>query len=152
MKEEIFESVLNEILEELKQSTRAAKDLQNTVTALSEKVAGFDQRLNEQVVAPPADTLAVQKVVEESLARLEQCSVENTERINSALEQTIQKTTAIVEAQPKAVTRQVRFLSIPENDPNGNFKYVVGKVLLWLLAIVIVSMLYVLVSKAMGKW
>ena len=150
MKEEIFESVLNEILEDQKLSTQIIKDLQTAVTNLTEKVAGFDQRLNEQVVAPPADTLAVQKVIDEGLARIEQRTLDSANKTSQTLTETFQKITAIVEAQPKAIIRQFRIFAIPEHDPEGNFRYFFSRILLWLLALSIVTALFVLASHYMG--
>jgi hypothetical protein len=150
MKEEIFESVLNEILEDQKQCTLVIKDLYAAVAVLTEKVAGFDQRLNEQVVAPPADTLAVQKVIDEGLARIEQRFLDSVEKNKQILTATFEKTNAIVEAQPKAIVRQFRFFHIPEHDPEGNFRYFVNRILLWLFGLSIVAALFLLGSHSMG--
>ena len=150
MKEEVFESVLNEILEDQKLSTQIIKDLQTAVTTLTEKVASFDQRLNEQVVAPPADTLAVQKVIDEGLARVERRTAETAAGINDTVNSAFQKTNAIVEAQPKAIIRQFRIFAIPEHDPEGNFRYFFSRILLCLLAWSIIAALFVLASHHMG--
>ncbi len=55
MNEQIITEVLNDILEELKQSNQSLKTLQNTIGDLQEKTSGFEQKLtDQQVIAPPA--------------------------------------------------------------------------------------------------
>ena|ERR1700754_705216 len=48
MNEQIINEVLNDILEELKQSNQSLKTLQTTVGDLQEKTSGFEQKLRGQ--------------------------------------------------------------------------------------------------------
>lgn len=149
MNEEIFQTVLNEILDEMKVFSLRAKDLQNTVADLKEKVAAFDQRLTEQVVAPPADTRAVQEAIKEELAKIEQLTTESIGKMGLTVTEGFQKVNAVVEAQPKSVVRQLRFVFYPEYK-SENYRFTLSRILLWTIAILVVFMLFTLAQERMG--
>ncbi|HWK07796.1 MAG TPA: hypothetical protein VNS58_29390 [Puia sp.] len=143
MNEEIFESVLNEILEEMKVFSLLAKDLQNTVADLKEKVTAFDQRLTEQVVAPPADTLAVQQVLKEGLNKIERLNIDSVDKINGSVTAGFQKISQLVETRAEAVLRHRRFVFYPEND-NPNYRFFLSRLLLFITGTIVIGLLFVL--------
>jgi hypothetical protein len=140
MNTEILETVLNEVLDEQRQSTQALKDLQKfaldlqvNLIALGETVQKFEQGLaTQKVIAPPADTAPLQEVVAAGMESSRQEIAQSMERIG-----------AIVEAQPKAVTRQYRIMFFPETDRAGHYKYLIGKLC---LAVILVVLLGVVLS------
>jgi hypothetical protein len=131
MKEEVFETVLNEVLDELKISNRKIEELEKGIESLTKKIETFDRRLNEQIVAPPADTQPIQQIITEGQHKMEEILTERNKDIKKIVAEEFQKVSAIVEAQPKAIVRQWRLLFFPENDYPGYYKFFVTRVLLW---------------------
>lgn len=144
----IFETVLNEILEDQKRLTDSVKALNTTITDLRDKltdlqtkVDGFDQRLSDQIItAPPADTQAIQLLVQDGMTSF-----------RGELKEGIGHVGTLIEAQPKAVVRQTRILLFPESDHNGNFKYLIGKIFLALILIVLLGVLLNLGSQYIDR-
>ena len=129
MNEQIIKEVLNDILEELKQSNQLLKTLQTTIGDLQEKTSGFEQKLTgQQVIAPPADTTPIQEL---------------TDRAINTIQQDVKKQvgiiSAIVEAQPKNVIKQWRLSFFPDNDFHGNFKHLVNKITLGMICLALVA-------------
>jgi len=123
MNEQIFETVLNEILEDLRKVTQSNRALQATVQDLAARLDTFATRLNElQVIAPPIDQQPLHHIVREGIDKIRQTLQSG---VQQPLETGIQKITAIVEAQPKAVIQQRRFLLFPENDREGHYKFLI---------------------------
>lgn len=117
MNEQIITEVLNDILEELKQSNQSLKtlqttigdlrntmgDLQTTIGDLQERTSRFEQKLTDQQVIAP-DVIS-----------------------------------AIAEAQPKNVIRQWRLSFFPDNDINGSFKHLVNKITLGMICLALIA-------------
>ena len=144
MKEDIFETVLNEVLEEQKISNLKLEELQNGFATMTEKVETFDRRLNEQVVAAPADTQPIQQLITEGHNKMEKILTERNEEIKKVATGEFQKVSAIVEAQPKAIVRQYRLAFFPENDYNGYYKFFVTRFLLWVTILAGIAVLFYL--------
>jgi hypothetical protein len=144
----IFETVLNEMLEDQKHLVNSVKALTTTITDLRDKqadlqtrVEGFDQRLSDQTItAPPADTQPIQQLLQESMTSF-----------RGEIKQGIDRVGALVEAQPKAIVRQTRILLFPESDRNGHFKYLIGKIFLALILIVLLGVLLNLGSQYIDR-
>jgi hypothetical protein len=129
MNEQIINEVLNDILEELKQSNQSLKTLQTTIGDLQEKTSGFEQKLTEQqVIAPPADTTAIRELTGGAINSIQQ-DVKDQLGIISA----------IVEAQPKNVIKQWRLSIFPDNDLNGSFKHLVNKITLGMICFALIA-------------
>ena len=65
MEPKILETVLTEVLEELKNNSQAILELTEEVTVLKEKVSVFEKKQEQlQIIAPPADTAPIEKVAE----------------------------------------------------------------------------------------
>jgi hypothetical protein len=121
MNEQIFNDVLNDILEELKQSNQTLKTLQTTVKELHTTTTGFEQKLADQkVIAPPADTTAIRELTGKAMTEI----------------------AAIVEAQPKNVVKQWRLSFFPDNDRNGSFKHLINKFTLIILCAALILAAY----------
>jgi len=129
MNEQIITDVLNDILQELKQSNQLLKTLQTTIGDLQEKTSGFEQKLtDQQVIAPPADTTPIQEL---------------TGRAINTIQQDVKKQlgviSAIVEAQPKNVIKQWRLSFFPDNDINGSFKHLINKITLGMICFSLIA-------------
>lgn len=142
MKEDILETVLNEVLEEQKLSNGQLKELENRLSALTGKVETFDRRLNEQIVAAPADTQPIQQLINEGHHKIKEILTQREEDIKSAVGKEFQKVSAIVEAQPKAIVRQWRLVFFPENDYHGYYKFFVTRFLFWLTILALIAVLF----------
>jgi len=129
MNEQIITDVLNDILQELKQSNQSLKTLQTTIGELQEKTSGFEQKLTgQQVIAPPADTTPIQEL---------------TGRAINTIQQDVKKQlgviSAIVEAQPKNVIKQWRLSFFPDNDINGSFKHLINKITMGMICFALIA-------------
>ena len=143
MNEEIFQTVLNEILDEMKKISQIEKDLHHTVADLKEKVTAFDQRLTEQVVAPPADTLAVQQVLQKELEKIEKLHAVSVERMSLTVTAGLMDVTRVVETRADAILRHRRFVFYPENN-NTNYRFFLSRLLLFITGIIVIGLLFVL--------
>jgi hypothetical protein len=129
MNEQIINDVLNDILEELKQSNQSLKTLQVTIGDLREKTSGFEQKLtDQQVIAPPADTTSIQELAERAI---------NT--IRQDVKKQLDLVSVIVEAQPKNVIKQWRLSFFPDNDINGSFKHLINKITLGMICLAFIA-------------
>jgi hypothetical protein len=105
MDETIFETVLSEVLEELRQANVSLREMKGLVSGLEERVGVFERQLREQtVVAPPADVEPVKEVVAGGL-----------ELLRGEQSAGMQRIAAILEGQPKNVVKQWRVSFFPDN-------------------------------------
>jgi hypothetical protein len=125
MKEEVLATVLDDILKELAESNDSLKSLQSAMQSTQEKVAAFEQKLNDQqVIAPPADTRAINDITRAAAYNIRkdlsgQLTAFRKENSNSnAL------IAELIEAQPKNVIQQKRYGLFSDSESN-NYKYVV---------------------------
>src|SRR6186713_2999420 len=125
MELEIVETVLTEILQEIKTSNQLTTGLIEQGKKLEEKVDGFNQKLAQlKVIAPPVDTKPMEK-----------------ELVNFHVE-----VCRIVAKQPKTVIRQVRILLFPETNAGQYYKIIFGRLIPWGLAFVVAWYLFSLGS------
>lgn len=141
MNEQIFTDVLNDILDELQQSNRSLKILQTTINDLQEKTTGFEQKLiDQQVIAPPADTAPIQELTEKAIQTIQQDVKKQLNVIST-----------IVEAQPKSVIKQWRLCFFPDNDHRGNYKHLINNLTWALVGIAFILAGYFLILHNMDK-
>jgi len=131
MEPKILETVLTEVLEELKNNTQAILELTEEVTVLKEKVSVFEKKQEQlQIIAPPADTAPIEKVAENYF--LEFCR--------------------LVEAQPKKVVRQFRLVLFPETNTDRYYKIVFGRIIPWSYGLAAVFFLISLSKQYVSSW
>lgn len=125
MEKEIIETVLTEILEELKQlktftanNANATLDNANRLTLITGKLE------SKQVIKPDFNTQSIEKIMLSGL-----------EKINSAIDQ-----------KPAAVKREFRILLFPEYNTREYYRIVFGRIIFWLVLLVIAKYLYLLGS------
>jgi hypothetical protein len=110
METQTLEIVLKDVLEEQKTNNQVILELSSKVAALTEKVSGFEEKQEKlKIVAPPADTSSIEKMAAQYF--LEYCR--------------------LLEAQPKKVVRQFRFLLFPEANTDYYYKIIFGRLIPW---------------------
>jgi hypothetical protein len=123
MEKEILEIVLSELLEETKKTNVLIEEQNKEIQELKTAFSDFNRKLTEiKVSAPPLDTVPLTKIV--------------TDGINS-----IQK---IVAAQPKDVLHEKRILFFPEWNQKEYYKIIFGRILFWLLWLIVATYCYFL--------
>ncbi|HVU57727.1 MAG TPA: hypothetical protein VHD83_21845 [Puia sp.] len=117
----VLETVLKELLQEQQTNNQIIVDLTGKVAVLTEKVSSFEENQQKlKIVAPPADTSGIEKIAARYF--LEFCR--------------------LLEAQPKKVVRQVRFLFFPETNTDRYYKIIFGRLLPWGLLFVVAGYLF----------
>ena len=110
METAIFETVLKDVLDEQQCNNKSIQELTNKVTVLIDKVSAFEE--NQQkitITAPPADTSRLEKIAATHF--LEYCR--------------------LLQAYPKKIVRQFRFLLFPETNTDYYYKIIFGRLIPW---------------------
>jgi len=99
MNSEVFETVLNEVLEEIKSSGKSSAEQATLISQLINVVRGFEQKLgNVRVLPAPVDTASLQKIVTDGFAGNK-----------SVVDEGIQEITGIVQKVPKMVKEETLY-------------------------------------------
>jgi hypothetical protein len=123
METEILQTVLTEVLEELKELKQQVAKLMAVVSDLNNKVDDFELKLtNIKVTAPATDLEPITSVVHEQLFTIG----------------------GIIEEQPKSITRNFRILLFPEHDAREYYRIVFGRLLFWMMIFLIATYLFLL--------
>jgi hypothetical protein len=131
MELEIVETVLKDMVDELKTGSQLNRELTEKVKELTGKVDGFDQKLGQQkVIAPPADTKPLEKIVSSGVVDIAR----------------------IVQEQPKNVIKQIRLLLFPETNAGQYYKIIFGRLIPWALALVLATYGFILGQQAIERW
>jgi hypothetical protein len=121
MEAEIIQTVLNEVLEELKELKQQVAKLMVVVADLTNKVDDFELKLsNIKVSAPPTNLEPITSTVKEGIFRLQ----------------------GVIEEQPKSIIRQYRVLLFPEHDAREYYRIVFGRLLFWMMIFLIATYLF----------
>jgi hypothetical protein len=121
MSEQIVLTVLNEVLEELKEANKSLKEMGGTVKALELRV---DTGMQHQIVA--------------------QCEGLRRETAAGML-----RIAAVVEAQPKPIVRRISLF--PENDKEGNYKTFIRWLIGGTIGAMMVLTAYVLINEQIQR-
>lgn len=131
MEQEIIETVLKEILDEIKiiHQKAVSKDFQ--IEMISKKIESFDGKLSSiKIEIPEADLLPVQHQLESRLKRIEK----------------------LIEDQPKNITHKKQILLFPEYGAREYYKLFFGRVLFWILLVLVASYLFSLGKQFIDNW
>jgi hypothetical protein len=128
MEDEVLQSVLVEVLEELREVKQQQAETARILTDFKEKAA----TLQPSTINAKTETFSVQ-----------------TEKVTAVINNRLNEIKQLIEAQPRPVIKQVRILFFPEYGAREYFK-TVSKLTLWLLAVIISSYFFV-VSKEFIK-
>lgn len=125
MEKEIIETVLAEILEELKQlktlttnNSKATIDNANRLTVITDKLE------SKQIIKPDFNTQSIEKIILSGL-----------EKINLTINQ-----------KPAPIKREFRILLFPEYNTTEYYRIVFGRIIFWLVVLVIAKYLFLLGS------
>ncbi len=139
---EMFRSVLNEMLSELKQLQNSTKEMNKTILGLNERIDRFDQRLEDlQVVAPPPDL----QPLKEGILEFNQQAKETMEEMREVFRGQMQKIADTLAAEPRPIVRRISLF--PDNDYRGSYKYFIRGLFLATVGVCLVGALYALGSQ-----
>ena len=123
MDKDIMETVLTEMLEEQKQNNLLNRENTQALVEQDKRLSAIEKKLDNKSLAPiPTDTKQLERLIAEG----------------------INKTIAIVADQPRQVIHQKRILLFPEYNANEYYKIVFGRVLGWLVLIIIATYFFIL--------
>lgn len=123
MELEVFKDAMNEQLKEQQTTTKQIEELAKEVKDSSQKIDGFDQKLeNQKIVAPAPDTGPIRAILTDFLERI----------------------TKIVADQPKTVVHQRRLLLFPETNAGQYYKIVFGRLIPWGFAFIATAYVFTL--------
>ncbi len=123
METEIMQTVMNEVLGELKEIKQQQAGQTKILSGLTGKVESFEQKVCDiKVFAPPVDTSHIEFSVADGINRIK----------------------STIEAQPKCIIRQFRVLLFPEHYADQYYKIVFGRLLLWIIILVLSTYLFAL--------
>jgi hypothetical protein len=130
MQQEILETVLTEVLEDMKIAHQAIRELTEQVKGTKEQVEGFDQKVKEMMIyVPPIDTKPFEKIVA-------QC---------------FQNVCTTVENQPKNVIHQRRLLLFPETNAGQYYKIIFGRLIPWGLLFAGMCFVFSIIGKSIDN-
>ncbi len=122
MEQDLIETVLSEILEEQKQTNLLNRENTQALLEQSKRLNAIEKKLESKPLVPVADTKQIEHVIAEG----------------------INKITAIAAAEPRQVIHQKRILFFPEYNAKEYYKIVFGRVLGWLILLVIATYCFML--------
>lgn len=130
MENEILETVLKEILGDIKQSYDLSKENNLLATENKNRMMGIEKILaSKDVIKPIIDTKPIEQIISRGMDNI----------------------SAIIE-QPKDKRRpEFRILLFPEHNTREYYRIVFGRIIFWLVILVIAKYLYLLGSEWISK-
>jgi hypothetical protein len=130
MEKEILETVLIELLEESKRLNLLVEEQKKEIQELKSTFSDFDKKLTEiKVCAPIPDTLPLTMIVTEGIKSMQK----------------------IVAAQPKEVVHEKRILFFPEWNQKEYYKLIFGRILFWILWVIVATYGFVLAQNYLAR-
>jgi chaperonin cofactor prefoldin len=130
MEKEIIETVLTEVLEELKElkklnieNAKVAMENGNRLMAIEKKV------LNHKLSDPYINTQYIERII-----------MSGMEKINARIDQ-----------KPAAARREFRILLFPEYNTKEYYRIVFGRIVSWLVLLVIAKYFYLLANEWISR-
>jgi len=146
----MLKDVLEDVLEELKESNRSLTDARTRLSALEEKVGGFEQKLtDQQVIVHPPDLDPVIRLIGEQGKRSEIQTEAQVSVIRTETEAGLRRLAAAVETQPKPIVRRICFF--PENDYSGSYKHFITCLFWGIMGALLICGLYSLGSQYLDR-
>ena len=123
MEKEIIETVLTEILEELKGLKKLTTDNSNATLDNANRLTAIINKLEaKQIMKCDTNTLSTEQII-----------LSHLERMNSTINQ-----------KSVPVKREFRILLFPEYNTKEYYRIVFGRIIFWLVMLVIAKYLYLL--------
>lgn len=135
MDELTLKEILTEQIEENKATRKYITELEQTIAerdqVIKDLIINFEEKSsNIKVVVPKPDLSAVNATLDAKLTGIQQA----------------------VEKKPVPVIRQMRFLLFPETNTEHYYKITLGKILPWLVAVIITTYVFSLGRNWLDKW
>ena len=130
MESEIIETVLKEILEDLKQTSELSKENNLLATENKGRMIGIEKMLaDKNILKPIIDTQPIERIVSQGMDNI---------------------STKIDQSRDKRGT-EFRFLFFPEHNTREFYKIVYGRIIFWLVMLVIAKYLFLLGNEWISK-
>ncbi|HEY8690680.1 MAG TPA: hypothetical protein VIM07_15690 [Chitinophagaceae bacterium] len=129
MEKEIIETVLTEICGELKQSNELLKENSKLATENKNRLIVIEKKLESKDVKPSIDMQPIEQIVSRGVDNI----------------------AAIIDQPTKKRRPEFRFLFFPEHNTKEYYKIVYGRIIFWLVMLVIAKYLYLLGSEWISK-
>ncbi|MDQ2720449.1 MAG: hypothetical protein M3Z26_11925 [Bacteroidota bacterium] len=131
MEQEIIETVLKEILDEIKTIHQEAVSKDQQIEVISKKIESFDGKLSSiKIEIPEIDLSPIQHQLESRLKRMEK----------------------LIEDQPKNITHKKQILLFPEYEAMEYYKVFFGRLLFWILLVLVATYLFSLGKQFIDNW
>ncbi len=131
MEPEIIETVLKEILEEIKIIHRENAEKENYTGELKEKIQSLEKALHMQGTdAPKINLLPFQLQLDSGIKHIEK----------------------IVREQPKNVIRKIQILLFPETGAREYYRLVFGRLLFWMMIFLFATYMFSLGKQFIDNW
>ena len=126
MEKEIIETVLTEMLEELKELRKLNIENANVAIENGNRLSSIEKKLgNNKITEPYINTQHLERIIFLGM-----------EKINVRIDQ-----------KPAPVRREFRILLFPEYNTKEYYRIVFGRILFWLVLLVIAKYLYLLANE-----
>lgn len=130
METEIIETVLTEMLEELKQSNILNKENNQTILENKNRLISIEKTLESKcAIKPIIDTQSIEQIMSAGMKNI----------------------SSIIEQRPDKVKREFRILLFPEHNTKEYYRVVFGRIIFWLVILVIAKYAYLLGSEWITK-
>ncbi|NCI49784.1 hypothetical protein GWC95_07615 [Sediminibacterium roseum] len=131
MDQDVLEPVLQEILEELKQTNKLNRENTRVLIELEKRIAAIEKRLDQKLLSPASsDNKQIERIVSE-----------NTDNI-----------IRFIAEQPKEFVQNKRILLFPEHNAAEFYKVFYGRLFKWLAILFIACFLYALGRDYIGAY
>lgn len=130
MDSEIIETVLTEILGEMKQSNLLNKENNMALSENKNMLRSIEKKLgSKDVIKPVMDTIPLEQIISTGINNI----------------------SAMIEERPQKPSREFRILLFPEHNTKEYYKVVFGRIIFWLVMLVIAKYVYLLGSEWISK-
>ncbi|MEP7232108.1 MAG: hypothetical protein ABI691_17735 [Ginsengibacter sp.] len=130
MEPEIIETVLKEILEEIKIIHQENAEKEKFTGELKEKIQSLEKALYAQAKPPEINLLPVQLQLDSGIKNIEK----------------------IVQEQPKNITRKIQILLFPERGAREYYRIIFGRLFFWLLMFLFATYMFSLGKQFIDNW
>jgi len=130
MEKEIIETVLTEVLEELKQLKKLNIENANVAMENGIRLSSIEKKLgNNKITEPYINTQHLERIIFLGM-----------EKINARIDQ-----------KPAPVRREFRILLFPEYNTREYYRIVFGRIIFWLVLLVIAKYFYLLANEWISR-
>ncbi|MDQ6845613.1 MAG: hypothetical protein M3Z92_14915 [Bacteroidota bacterium] len=126
METEIVETVLTEILGELKRSNELNKENSNAILKNDNLLIAIEKQLgNKDVAKPEINNRSIEQIISTGINNI----------------------TAMIKQHPPTVKREFRVLLFPEQNTKEYYQIVFSRIIFWLVVLVIAKYIYLMGSE-----